>query len=112
MDTHVQALPDEHDTRIILCSGELDIATTPQLRAVLEQAAADGIGRTVVDLSLVTFADSSLMSALVRAHHTQHLVVTVPLTSPVRRIFALTGLECVLNLAPDLASAARPESEP
>ncbi|MFF9869888.1 STAS domain-containing protein [Streptomyces sp. NPDC013953] len=111
MNTHVQALPDEHDTRIILCSGELDIATTPQLRAVLEQAAADNIRRTVVDLSLVSFADSSLISALVRAHHTQRLVVTVPLTSPLRRIFALTGLEGVLHLTPDLASAVGPEPE-
>ncbi|MFF8830906.1 STAS domain-containing protein [Streptomyces sp. NPDC015131] len=109
MDAHVQALPDESGTRIILCSGEFDTATAPQLRSALEAAEADRVRRTVVDLSLVTFADSSLISALVDGHHKQRLVVALPVTSPVRRILSLTGLEDVLDLAPDLSTAAAPD---
>ncbi|QGV82059.1 STAS domain-containing protein [Streptomyces ficellus] len=109
MDTHVQALPDERGTRIILCSGEFDTASAPQLRSALEAARADRVRRTVVDLSLVTFADSAFISVLLHAHHRQRLVLALPPPSPVRRILSLLGLDGVLHLAPDLGTAAAPD---
>jgi len=47
--------------------GELDMATSPELTSALESLEKTEVQRVVVDLSKVTFIDSSAISALVRA---------------------------------------------
>jgi anti-sigma B factor antagonist len=51
------------DARIVV-SGELDMATSPQLTGAIEALASSGTRRVVVDLLEVTFLDSSGVSAL------------------------------------------------
>ncbi|GGU38297.1 STAS domain-containing protein [Streptomyces lavendofoliae] len=110
MRAHVQALPDEDGTRIILCAGEFDVATSVLLDAALATAAADTtVARTVVDLSQVAFADSTLLNVLVKGHRTQRLVVAGPLSPRLQRILALSGLDTALRIAPDLRSTAETE---
>ncbi|MFF8289696.1 STAS domain-containing protein [Streptomyces sp. NPDC016309] len=107
MRTHVQALPDDDGTRIILCTGEFDVVTSVQLDSALAAAAeAPGVSRTVVDLSQVSFADSTLLNTLVRGHRTQHMIVAGPLCPQLRRILRLSGLDTALRIAPDLRSTA------
>jgi stage II sporulation protein AA (anti-sigma F factor antagonist) len=54
---------DQDGTTVVGVSGEVDLASSPDLTACLDQV--DGV--VVVDLSDVTFLDSSGMGALVAA---------------------------------------------
>lgn len=54
-------------TWAVTVSGELDLATAPQLEAVFEGLEPTSSDRVVVDLEAVTFLDSSGIRALVRA---------------------------------------------
>ena len=74
---------------LISVSGELDIATGPQLRECL----TDFAGRSMtLDLSGVTFMDSSGVAALATAL-TQHSNVVLRGVGPVqRRVLEATGL--------------------
>ena len=50
--------------RTIVVTGELDLATSPP-RSVARRRLADGTGDVVVDLSAVTFLDSTALTVLV-----------------------------------------------
>jgi anti-anti-sigma factor len=54
-------------TWAVTVSGELDLATAPQLEAVFEALEPARSDRVVIDLEAVTFIDSSGIRALVRA---------------------------------------------
>jgi anti-anti-sigma factor len=54
------------DVRIAL-AGELDLATAPELWAAIDAAMADGHIRITLDLSELTFADSTGLGVFVRA---------------------------------------------
>lgn len=83
--------------------GELDLATSPQLGDALERELADGRS-VVVDLSRVTFIDSTALNTLVGALHScgangGSLAVSASLPAQVSRVFELTGLDSVLPIA-------------
>ena len=52
---------------VVAPSGELDLASAPAVRDALAGALADGAGAVVVDLSRVTFLDSTGLAALLNA---------------------------------------------
>jgi anti-sigma B factor antagonist len=89
-------------------AGELDLAASSTVRAALVEL-ADGDGDVSVDLSAVTFIDSTALSIVVQAHIESaaagtRLIVTDP--SPVVvRIFQLAGLSTILDIG---SSAERP----
>ena len=56
----------EGDARVVV-SGELDMATSPELTSAIEALAKTGEPRVLVDLSDVSFIDSTGISALVLA---------------------------------------------
>ncbi|MFF3431959.1 STAS domain-containing protein [Streptomyces sp. NPDC002602] len=91
--TWVRTLPDFDGTRVIVCSGELDAATTGPLGEALKAAERDGINKTVVDLAAVSFADSALLNTLVQAHRKQRLVIAGPYRPQVARLFQITGTD-------------------
>jgi anti-anti-sigma factor len=94
--------------RVLRASGEFDIDTVSCLREALADCRAAGDARTVLDLSRVDFGDSTFLHLLVAAHYQQkRLVLAGPLPHPLRRLFRLTGVEQVLDLAPDLGTACR-----
>ena len=77
-------------------TGELDLATAPDLEAVILSLCSDGACEIVLDLSQVSFLDSSglraiLSSKTVCEEHSCQLVLTRP-REPVQRLFELTGL--------------------
>jgi anti-sigma B factor antagonist len=53
---------------ILVLSGELDMATAPQLLAALERLTTEGVSRIVLELSGLQFCDSSGLSVFVQAH--------------------------------------------
>ena len=56
------------DTAVIELSGELDLANSPKLETAILDAEASEIGRIVIDLSGLTFVDSSGLAVLLAAH--------------------------------------------
>ena len=81
---------------VVRLIGELDIATVPQASAAVTEA-CERATNVVVDLSQLTFMDSSGVRLLLQAWATQHerggdLILRAP-TPTVRRLFDLLGLE-------------------
>jgi anti-sigma B factor antagonist len=57
------------DDAAVFLSGELDMATAPDLTAALDPVIAHGPREVVLDLSELSFVDSSGIAALVEAQH-------------------------------------------
>jgi anti-sigma B factor antagonist len=55
------------DIRLISLDGELDLSSSRRLAASLSEAVGDSTRRPLVDLTAVTFVDSTALGALVRA---------------------------------------------
>jgi anti-sigma B factor antagonist len=86
----------------VLLHGELDVATAPQLTAVLDATIRESRGAFVVDLSDVAFLDSSGVHALLRARaqlgrEERQLVIVCP-SGPARRLFEVAGIDDLLVL--------------
>jgi anti-anti-sigma factor len=83
-------------------SGELDIATAPQLAEALSEAAR-GSAAVILDLSELTFMDSSGLHAILSAHTRLHeagcRLVLIGACRQIQRIFELTGTEHALEFA-------------
>lgn len=83
--------------------GELDLSTSPALGNALQRELDDGRS-VVVDLSRVTFIDSTALNTLVGALRSCEsnggsLAVSSRLPHQVSRVFEITGLDAVLPLA-------------
>ena len=70
--------------------GEIDLAVADQLSGVLDEAIASGI--TVVDLSAVTFIDSTGLHAIVNAARSLNGQGPLVLERPSRRVARLLGI--------------------
>lgn len=83
-------------------TGELDIATGPALERTVAGALDGQGGEFRLDISALTFMDSTGADALLRVHKRveslgRRLVVVSP-TGAVRRVFELMGLYGVLDV--------------
>lgn len=102
-ETSVTTAPDlelrtervDHRTTVFV-AGEVDYGSASRLRSVLVELAHEGEGEVVVDLSAVTFIDSTALSVMVQAKQRfdssgQRMSVTG--TQPrVARVLELSGL--------------------
>jgi anti-sigma B factor antagonist len=94
---------------VVSAPEEIDITNAGGLRAALLQAAAQGNGTLVVDMSRTQFCDSAALNVLVRAHKQaqakgrQVLLVIAAVT--VLRIFAVTGIDHLIPTFPILEEA-------
>ena len=82
----------------VLVVGEVDLATAPQLHQLLGREPRDGPGIIVVDLSEVTFMDSSGLHALVVAHEDHGERLGIILSPPAARLIDLVGLRDTLPI--------------
>lgn len=90
----------DEDGVVIHLEGELDVLTAPDLRATLLEVAARCEPSVVLDLSNLTFIDSTGLGVLVGAHERLrldegHLRLRNP-TRPVARVLELTGAGRIL----------------
>jgi anti-sigma B factor antagonist len=81
----------------VVASGELDVATVPDLKAALNDLIDRYPGAPVwVDMAQVSFIDSSglgvLVGALKRARQREGTVVVRNLTGAPHKVFEITGL--------------------
>lgn len=89
---------EEADSWTLLVGGEIDVATSPELRRELHQLADRDASTIVLDLREVTFIDSSGLGVLVgvlkrlREKNRPEVLVLEGLQDPVRRVFDITGL--------------------
>ena len=84
---------------VLTVSGEIDLATAPDLRERLMAQEADQVSAIVVDLTGVSFIDSTALGVLVAAYRRQEdagrtlkLVVTEPRILKVLEITDLTSV--------------------
>lgn len=87
---------------VVAVSGELDLASGPELEAQLDQLTGPGVQLVVIDLRALDFMDSTGLSILVRAH--QRLagegceMGLVKGSQQVQRLLDLTGVAERLRL--------------
>ncbi|MEU9028648.1 STAS domain-containing protein [Streptomyces sp. NPDC048383] len=110
-DTAVVSEITPDGVTVIRARGDLDDDSSPALTDALTAAAADSsCSRTVVDLSMVTFADSSALHVLLtarRAHTTAGttLVLAGPVQAAVNRLFEVTSTGPVFRWADNVQQA-------
>jgi len=85
---------------VITVSGELDYHTAPRLRAGLDEVRLDEGVSLVVDISGLTYCDSSGISVLVGAYHHARaagaVLALAGLNPDIARVFGVIGLDQVV----------------
>ena len=100
------------DVTVVLVRGDFDLHSSAEVRSEVEGLLDDGVGEVVLDLSGVTFLDSSALGTLVglQKHanraHTQ-LVLYGP-SSQVDRILDMTHLREAFTIRPEVAASDAP----
>jgi anti-anti-sigma factor len=95
---------------LVELSGEHDLSTAAGLRAELDHVLSDGAS-VVVDLSQVTFIDSSVVGVLLTAHRSagdalgRALVIVAPPAGAPARLLAFIGAQSVLPVFESRADA-------
>ncbi|WP_432055691.1 STAS domain-containing protein [Streptomyces sp. bgisy022] len=97
---------------VLEVTGEIDIDTVDALEEGMTRAWEANAPVTVVDLSGIRFADSSLLNLLLeaQARHSaagRRLAVAGPFHDAVRRLFDLTGTAGHLPLTENVEAAVR-----
>ncbi|MFI1717495.1 STAS domain-containing protein [Streptomyces litmocidini] len=93
-------------TWLLSARGEFDGDTLPCPHGALRVVRAARAGRIALDLSGVTFGDSSFLQKLIAARRRPgRLLLVGPLAGQIRRLLELTGTDRVLDLAEDRHSA-------
>jgi len=94
---------------VVRLSGEVDMYTAPQLKQCLLGLVDDGAAKVVIDLSSVTFIDSTALGVLIggvrRLHATGGAMALVVTTRPVERVLSITGLDRVFTIQATLEDA-------
>ena len=99
------------ETLVVGVVGEVDMATAPELaQAVDAEVLNESVRRVVVDLTDVTFLDSSALNALVQGQRelTERKIVfrvVSPADQNVRRIFEIAQLAVPLGVVDSLDDA-------
>jgi anti-sigma B factor antagonist len=93
----------------VRCTGELDLASAPRVRAELLAPIRDGVRGVVADLTATTFCDSTIFSVLFTAHRAASdrgvpFAVAAAYWA-LGRPLEILGLDLVLPLHPGLAEA-------
>ena len=97
----------DDETQLVQIYGDVDLKTARSFRAALDEAAQDGKGRLIVDMSEVPFMDSSGLAALIGAQKAfkdqTRLIVVCP--DNLRRIFEVTRLDSIVSVVSTLPEA-------
>lgn len=92
----VEVIDPEAADRKVSVRGELDMSTAPELSAALLRAGEAGAGSITLDLSAVTFLDSSAIGALIAAGQelgaSGRKLQIGPRSAIVSRVLEITGL--------------------
>ncbi|MFF2997993.1 STAS domain-containing protein [Streptomyces sp. NPDC057950] len=94
---------------VLALRGEIDFTTGTEVQRALLGPDGEAAARTVVELSQVTFMDSSGINALIGAHHAATALqgwVRLAAPSPsILRVLQIVGLDTVITCYPTLQQA-------
>jgi len=96
------------DTSLLSVEGDLDLASAPSLKWALADLQSASSRHVVVDLSRVSFIDSTALGVLVGAQRSLDPGVKLAIACAeenVLRIFELTGLDGMFEIVPTLQDA-------
>lgn len=106
MRLQVSTEPEDGPVRVIHCAGELDVESAPGLQQAGEQAAFEsGVRRLILDVSGLTFADSSGLNCLIRLHQMVPLVLSGPVPDQLLRLLQVTGADEIFPRAGNVDAA-------
>jgi anti-sigma B factor antagonist len=96
---------------VVTVAGEVDMYTAPALEQALEGVVGLGGTTVVLDLTEVSFIDSTLLSVLLRyrdrLNNLGGELAIVTDDRRIRRTFEITGLDRIFTIEPRLADAIR-----
>jgi anti-anti-sigma factor len=96
LDLEVTASPVTDEALFVRVTGELDAASVGRLEVVLDDAIGLGARRIEMDLSGLSFVDSSGLAVLIRTQqrvaHRGGALVVEPASEPTRRLFEVAGV--------------------
>ena len=97
---------------VIALDGELDMASVPELRSSLEEAARADARCVIVDLSAVAFIDSRGVGPIIELHEQltrerRSLAIVAPRGTSAAQLLTLTGLRRRLRVCESRGDAAR-----
>lgn len=88
--------------RRLKVAGELDMATTPALAAELQRVASSGGGPVILELSELTFTDSTGLRVLIEVAQQLGDSGELVLRNPTRAVTELLEIAGVVAAAPNL----------
>jgi anti-anti-sigma factor len=98
--------PDTDEVCVIHLSGEVDVAAVPEIRRAVDTTMSGGCRDIVLDLAMVTYADSSALGLLVWIDHRLApgggKLVLVGANRDVTRVLELSGL---VGVAPSISAS-------
>lgn len=99
------------DAVVLAVEGDVDLQSAPALSAALADLQREHSGDVVIDLTAVTFLDSSGLGAIVTAHHAiaaaGHRVLLVCTDARILKIIRLTRLDEVVPVFESVDAACR-----
>jgi anti-sigma B factor antagonist len=101
---------------VIAARGEIDLFTAPELKRVVTEAIESGERRVVIDLSEVSFLDSTALGVLIgavkRLRSRDGALAIVNTEPSIAKTFEITGLDQIFTILPsrDQALAALDDS--
>jgi anti-sigma B factor antagonist len=94
---------------LVRAVGELDLSTAPSLTTAAEDAFGDGYRLLLLDLSGVSFMDSTGLSALLAVHRDAEArdarAAIIAPSDNALRVLEMLGVDQVLNIYPTLDAA-------
>ncbi len=106
---HTSMNEDKNDATIVPLEGEIDLHVSPRTAATMQNAMQDKPARLVIDLSKVTYIDSSGLAVLIESMQSVEkyggrfaLAALQPQVTP---IFEIARLDQVFKIFPDVDSA-------
>ena len=102
------------DVGVVILEGEIDIYSAPEFKEVLVNGIEGGAKRVIVDLSGVTFIDSTALGVLVsgakRVRPRNGNLDIVCTDENIIRIFEITGLDRIFGIFPSRGEALKAAS--
>jgi anti-sigma B factor antagonist len=107
----VELVRINEDVAIIVLGGEVDIYSAPQFKETLVQGIDEGARRIIVDLTGVSFIDSTALGVLVsgakRVRPQNGGLDIVCSDENITRIFEITGLDRIFGIYPTKEDALK-----